>query len=67
MTENRFSHEPFAQDAPLPSSGFMVVPVATADSCPAASPLQWLYQHLYAQAVQANQRPATRELFAVMN
>ncbi len=66
MTENRFSHEPAEQTAPLPTAGFLVVPVATADSCP-ASPLQWLYQQLYAQAIQANQRPATRELFAVMN
>jgi hypothetical protein len=66
MTESRFFHQPSQQNAPLPSAGFLVVPVATADSCP-ASPLQWLYQQMYAQAVQANQRPATRELFAIMN
>jgi hypothetical protein len=67
MTQNRFSQQSSEPNAPLSTAGFLVVPVATADSCPAASPLQWLYQQLYAQAVQTNQRPATRELFTVMN
>ncbi len=66
MTESRFFYQPEEQNPPLVSPGFLVVPVASAESCP-ASPLQWLYQQLYAQALQANQRPPTRELFAVMN
>lgn len=67
MTDNRFSQQSPEQNVPLPSAGFLVLPVASADSCSAASPLQWLYQQLYAQAVQTTQRPATRELFTVMN
>ena len=67
MTENRFSHEALEQETPLSPAGFLVVPVATADSCSNASPLQWLYQRLYAQAKQKNERPATRDLFGVMN
>jgi hypothetical protein len=67
MTENRLSQQYAVQDVPFSPAGFLVIPLASADSCPAASPLQWLYQQLYSQAVQTNQRPALRELFAVMN
>jgi hypothetical protein len=67
MTENRFSVDSSEQNIPLQTAGFLIVPMASADSCPAAAPLQWLYQQMYAQAIQANQRPTTRELFGIMN
>ncbi len=67
MSESRFSRFETEQSPPLASPGFLAIPVATTDSSPAVSPLQWLYQQLYTQAVQATQRPTTRDLFAVMN
>jgi hypothetical protein len=67
MTEDRFSHIQAEQAPPPPTAAFMIVPTGNADSC-GVSPLQWLYQQLYAQAQQTSQRPATpRDLFAVMN
>lgn len=66
MTENRFSEQSPQTNAPSPA-GFLVLPMAPAASCQNASPLQWIYQQLYTQAVQANERPAMRELFGVMN
>lgn len=68
MTENRFVDQAFESPAPISSGAFLLVPTsAVAASCP-ASQMHWLYQQLYAQAVQANQsRPALPELFSVMN
>jgi hypothetical protein len=67
MTQNRFAEQTSEQSAPFSSAGFLVIPVPTADSCP-ASPLQLVYQQLYSQAVQTNQRrPSMRELFTIMN
>ncbi|HZZ78529.1 MAG TPA: hypothetical protein VFE62_08425 [Gemmataceae bacterium] len=63
MTEDRFSQP--TPEQPVPTSGFVIMPVGEAPQ--SASPMQWLYQQLYAQAQQANQRPAPRDLFAVMN
>lgn len=68
MFDNRFSDTEIAMAERLPSqfSAFHLVPVGPqANSQP--SSLQWLYQQMYVQAIQANQKPASRDLFAVMN
>ena len=65
MSEDRFS-EFQAEDNVAPTPGFLIVPMASSPAVP-MSPLEWMYQQLYAQAQQANQRTATRELFSVMN
>jgi hypothetical protein len=65
MSEDRFSQiQPEMNVAPTP--GFLVMPIATTPAA-AVSPLEWMYQQLYAQAQQANQPTTTRELFSVMN
>jgi len=68
MIENRFSLE-IAERRQLPqSAGFLMVPVAAGlPTLSATSPLQWLYQKMYEQAVEANQPKLSRDLFAVMN
>jgi hypothetical protein len=68
MTENRFQLDS-EQNPPIAPTGFLVMPLSNS---PAAqpSPLEWLYQQMYAQAAQANQatqRSTQRELFGVMN
>ena len=64
MTEDRFTQSQPEPTASAPT-GFIIMPVVEQQQT--ASPMQWLYQQLYAQAQQANQRPAQRDLFAVMN
>lgn len=69
MLENRFSDDGIAMSdrvSPPIQHAFLLVPVA-AEGCPQMSSLQWYYQQMYSQAVQANQQPKTRELFAIMN
>ena len=64
MTQNRFSAETMADAAR--QSAFLFVPVTT-PAAPPMSPLQWMYQKMFEQAVQANQKPNAPDLFAVMN
>lgn len=69
MNPNRFSDElifrrPGASNHAL--AGFIVVPIAAPETAQ-ASPLQWLYQQMCQQAVQAQNAPKSRDLFAVMN
>ena len=64
MSEDRFSQS--QAEGNVAPSGFLVVPVATTPAA-AVSPLEWMYQQLYAQAQQASQRTTTRELFRIMN
>jgi hypothetical protein len=69
MHSNRFPDDSPAlteAQAPQAPNGFVVIPVAAAEPA-ASSPLQWLYQKLYEQAIQAKDQPKTRDLFAVMN
>jgi hypothetical protein len=69
MTDHRFADTfvPQVSDEPMVASGgFLIVPVAAVETA-SASPLQWLYQQMYEQAIRANQQPAIRDLFAIMN
>jgi hypothetical protein len=69
MIQNRFSDElisPPDRLSPHGLTGFMVMPVAAAEQAQ-ASPLQWLYQQMCQQAMQAQSAPKARDLFAVMN
>jgi hypothetical protein len=63
MTDDRFT-PPQPEPTASASTGFIIMPVAEQQT---ASPMQWLYQQLYLQAQQANQQPAQRDLFHVMN
>jgi hypothetical protein len=66
MTDNRFSDATLERMAPVATSGFLIMPVPLQEAAP-VSPMQWLYQQMYEQAMRANQQPKTRELFAIMN
>jgi hypothetical protein len=69
MTDHRFADTlfPHASNEPVVATGgFLLVPVATVETAP-ASPLQWLYQQMYEQAVRASQQPPLRDLLAIMN
>ena len=68
MTEKRFADELTSPTdmIPQPAAGFLLFPVAGGCASP-VSPLQSLYQQIYQQAVQANQPPRFRDLFAIMN
>jgi hypothetical protein len=64
MTNDRFADGSLKAEPPI-APGFLLFPVAPAVAV--VSPLEWIYQQMYEQAVRANQQPATRELFAIMN
>ena len=49
-----------------PSNAFLLVSICPVDTVQASS-MQWLYQRLYEQAIQATKPAPTRELFAIMN
>jgi hypothetical protein len=69
MLENRFTDDGIAMSdrlSPPFQSGFLLVPVA-AEAAPQTSSLQWFYQQMYAQALQANQPSRSRDLFSIMN
>jgi hypothetical protein len=69
MISDRFSDELISLQgrlSPHAPAGFLVVPVAASEPAQ-ASPLQCLYQQMYQQAIQVQNAPKSRDLFAVMN